>query len=297
METTDDIIRRIREDMPQKMEGFCNGELVVLDLPKLADRLEAAIKREIEDAVVATVKAAAKSASEVYEPHIQSEHVGNGAKMRKALERIHMHLRAYVRHEILEESLCLRIKNEINKALAEPPCESVTDCNALNAEKAYEVVAKWRHHLEFKFTNGFGNDTAADIGRDMLACLDEIKQSIPAPSDKKTAENVNSDAAIGNTAKIREALEVFVKVCEEGSNVDIEMLAYAYKKAKAALSEPPRNCDLLANAQTALAAIHDDRGYVQSPIDERELTVKWLLAEAKGECNESKFQPDDARGT
>lgn len=271
METTDDIIRRIREDMPQKMEGFCNGELVVLDLPKLADRLEAAIKREIEDAVVATVKAAAKSASEVYEPHIQSEHVGNGAKMRKALERIHMHLRAYVRHEILEESLCLRIKNEINKALAEPPCESVTDCNALNAEKAYEVVAKWRHHLEFKFTNGFGNDTAADIGRDMLACLDEIKQSIPAPSDKKTAEKVNSDAAIGNTAKIREALEKFIAVDLSGLkfpldgdssaiyNSDKKEITIPYWRvaellnevkaaqdmAKSVLPTPPRNYDLL----------------------------------------------------
>lgn len=51
-----------------------------------ADRIEAAYKREIEDAIAATVRAAAKSASEVYEPHIQSEPVGNAAAMREALK-------------------------------------------------------------------------------------------------------------------------------------------------------------------------------------------------------------------
>lgn len=47
---------------------------------KLLNRLEAAHKRDIENAIAATVKAAAKSASEVYEPHIQSEPSGNAAK-------------------------------------------------------------------------------------------------------------------------------------------------------------------------------------------------------------------------
>ena len=58
--------------------------------------------------------------------------------------------------------------------------------------------------------------------------------------------------------------------------------------AEAALAKPPRNCDLLSDAQEALAAIHEDRCYVNNPIDERRLTVEWLFDEAKGETDGSK---------
>lgn len=57
---------------------------------------------------------------------------------------------------------------------------------------------------------------------------------------------------------------------------------------KSAISSPPRNCDVLSDTQEALAAIHEDRGYVNNPIDERRLTVEWLFAEAKGETDGSK---------
>ena len=54
-------------------------------------------------------------------------------------------------------------------------------------------------------------------------------------------------------------------------------------KIDAALSALPRNCDVLSDKQEALAAIHEDRGYVNNPIDERRLTVEWLFDEAKGD--------------
>ena len=57
---------------------------------------------------------------------------------------------------------------------------------------------------------------------------------------------------------------------------------------ESALSAPPRNCDVLSVKQEALAAIHEDRCYVNNPIDERRLTVEWLFAEAKGETDGSK---------
>ena len=64
---------------------------------------------------------------------------------------------------------------------------------------------------------------------------------------------------------------------------EINKTISAVEKARQALSVPPRNCDLLSDAQEALAAIHEDRCYVNNPIDERRLTVNWLFAEAKGE--------------
>ena len=65
-------------------------------------------------------------------------------------------------------------------------------------------------------------------------------------------------------------------------------LKEVYEIADTALSVPPRNCDVLSDTQEALAAIHEDRGYVNNPIDERRLTVEWLFAEAKGETDGSK---------
>lgn len=85
---------------------------------------------------------------------------------------------------------------------------------------------------------------------------------------------------LGNNAKIREALAEARKVIKAmGGYWARETLPII----DSALDEPPRNCDVLANAQKALDAIHDDRCYVQNPVEERKLTVEWLFAEAKGE--------------
>lgn len=48
--TISDILRTIREGMPQKMESLKNGELVVLDTAKLADCIEEAYRREFDEA-------------------------------------------------------------------------------------------------------------------------------------------------------------------------------------------------------------------------------------------------------
>ena len=69
---------------------------------------------------------------------------------------------------------------------------------------------------------------------------------------------------------------------------DPPALKEVYEIADTALSVPPRNCDVLSDTQDALAAIHEDRCYVNNPIDERRMTVEWLFAEAKGETDGSK---------
>lgn len=62
---------------------------------------------------------------------IPQEPQNNAAKMRDALKRIHTLLRAYLRHEILAESLCLNIKNEIKDALSAP----ARNCDVGTAEE------------------------------------------------------------------------------------------------------------------------------------------------------------------
>lgn len=164
---------------------------------------------------------------------------------------------------------------------------AVTNCNDLNAAKACEVVAKWRAHLEFKFANGFGIDTAADIGRDMLACLDEIKQSIAAPLNINPAENVNSEKVIYNGAKLREAVEAVVEVGYphnfQREAPHIRSYCYditkAIEKCYAALSAPARNCDRqFRNAHDVLSRFTAETGrQIFNTTD----VINWLLAEAK----------------
>ena len=89
-----------------------------------------------------------------------------------------------------------------------------------------------------------------------------------------------------NAAKMREALLKASVVLNEATHHNLteeyinECLALIYS----ALSDQPRNCDVLSDTQEALAAIHEDRCYVNNPTDERRLTVEWLFAEAKGDA-------------
>ena len=90
---------------------------------------------------------------------------------------------------------------------------------------------------------------------------------------------------------MRAALEQIHELLSIGGKPNTSMcIRYeaAYQTVEEALSVPPRNCDVLSDTQEALAAIHEDRGYVNNPIDERRLTVEWLFAEAKGETDGSK---------
>lgn len=109
-------------------------------------------------------------------------------------------------------------------------------------------------------------------------------------ADRLDAAIKREREAVGNAAAIRSALEAVVKVGyphnfqREAPHIRgyCYEITTAIEKCFAALSAPARNCDLLANAQDALAAIHNDRCCVQNPIDERRLSVNWLFAEAKG---------------
>ena len=93
---------------------------------------------------------------------------------------------------------------------------------------------------------------------------------------------------VGNAAAMRKACANIAEYAKTAAChiEDTHLLSYINQIeswAEAALSSPPRNCDVLSDKQEALAAMHEDRGYVNNPIDERRLTVEWLFDEAKGE--------------
>ena len=134
---------------------------------------------------------------------------------------------------------------------------------------------------------------------DLLSFADRIE----AAHKRELESTVEKSSQVGNAAKMREALEkvrfylpYFLQYMRLHLE-DAEAGGY-YERilevVNAALSAPPRHCDLLSDAQEALAAIHEDRCYVNNPIDERRLTVNWLFAEArlfdeaKGEAHEQK---------
>lgn len=122
--------------------------------------------------------------------------------------------------------------------------------------------------------------------------VDVSKMETTTPTSEKSS-------AVGNAAAMREALDAIIRIdtrmlkrllCElvEADIFDggqIKKTISSVEKARRSLSAPPRNCDLLSDAQEALAAIHEDRDYVNNPIDERRLTVNWLFAKAKGETD------------
>ena len=123
--------------------------------------------------------------------------------------------------------------------------------------------------------------------------MSETLEDIVVSKMETTTPTCEKSSAVGNAAKMREALEQILWCLEwmsdntENKSIK-DHLAKPIELAKSALSAPPRNCDLLSDAQEALAAIHEDRCYVNNPIDERRLTVEWLFAEAKGETDGSK---------
>lgn len=85
METIADIVAEMRaKTAKSKDEAWYDKK----KWEELCNRIKVAHQRELEDAIADTIVAAGKSASEVYEPHIQSEPVGNAAKIREALDAI-----------------------------------------------------------------------------------------------------------------------------------------------------------------------------------------------------------------
>lgn len=137
METIKDIVAELREHSGELFPPWLiYNEDGGLDVSILADRIEAVHKREQEDAIAATVVAAAKSASEVYEPHIQSVPVGNAAKMREALETIS-------KCDISKEEDCYTLYRVCEAALSDPPrncdkCLTPKDAMLAHLEEVYE---------------------------------------------------------------------------------------------------------------------------------------------------------------
>ena len=102
---------------------------------------------------------------------------------------------------------------------------------------------------------------------------------------EQTVTNCNQ---LGNAAAMREALLRILGTADHlQTRFSIPKLASEEilelkQIAESALSAPPRNCDRYSH-NGALVAIHNDRCYVQNPVEERKFTVDWLYAEAKGE--------------
>ena len=120
--------------------------------------------------------------------------------------------------------------------------------------------------------------------------MSETLEGIVADVSKMetTTQTREKSSAVGNASKMREALMeirsrlVYLYGMTDGT-FNQPALKEVYEIADTALSAPPRNCDVLSDTQDALAAIHEDRCYVNNPIDERRMTVDWLFAKANGE--------------
>lgn len=129
-----------------------------------------------------------------------------------------------------------------------------------------------------------------DASKCLFACEVDLKHDNRDISRMLRQSADMMDMAVGNAAAMRDALEKvrfympyflqYMRLHRE----DAEGGGY-YERildvVNSALSAPPRNCDVLSDAQEALAAIHEDRCYVNNPIDERRLTVNWLFDEAR----------------
>ena len=147
-------------------------------------------------------------------------------------------------------------------------------------ETVADIVAEMRSN-EFDDPR-FGRDgllAARTLARGWADRIEAAGEGFAAGEQSATDCN-----KLGNAAAMREALNEIQLVCyKAGITIEYDVACGIIKsKSRAALSAPPRNCDV-GTAQDALATIHNDRCYVRNPIDERRLTVNWLFAEAEKE--------------
>ena len=181
--------------------------------------------------------------------------------------------------------------------------ETVADIVAEMRKRAEEVYAGQAGYPE-SWKDQMNDDEIREIA-DRIEAAHKREREAGAEAAKicgEIGEIVGRDAACHqpvtdchglNAAAMREACENIAEYAKTAAChiEDTHLLSYINQIeswAEAALSSPPRNCDVLSDKQEALAAIHEDRGYVNNPIDERRLTVEWLFDEAKGETHEQK---------
>jgi hypothetical protein len=96
------------------------------------------------------------------------------------------------------------------------------------------------------------------------------------------AATAKDSLQVGNAAKMREALRevaVILNVCEKTNVSMAATLATIAEVVKAALSAPPRNCDLYTRDEARLAYhLHGDGLMTMQAL------ADWLYAEAKGDA-------------
>ena len=88
---------------------------------------------------------------------------------------------------------------------------------------------------------------------------------------------------LGNAAKMREACEALMSDIGGYLTDGLEVIwcgisGETIKKARSALSAPPRNCDRFANANEALKAFEKEKGETLIEF------IRWLFAETKGDA-------------
>lgn len=118
--------------------------------------------------------------------------------------------------------------------------------------------------------------------RDIVA---EMRKDMPRVVDTKVilrnyADRIEQSVTKCNQLKMREALKELIVNIEMRSpsfGLNVMVDTKTFLDAKAALSAPPRNCDLYETEYEALKAFH-----ATHPISTYYLYVKWLFAEAKG---------------
>lgn len=153
-ESIADILRemRILGRIDEKSTDKIPRSLQALGLRAYAHRIEAAYRREVEDAIAATVKASAKSASEVYEPHIQPAQVGNTAKMRDALEHVEKLAREFAVGNYYVSDFPKMLLDAIRPALAAPP----RNCDIYRTKKERDAAyKKYREYVIMSNANPF----------------------------------------------------------------------------------------------------------------------------------------------
>ena len=126
--------------------------------------------------------------------------------------------------------------------------------------------------------------------REMALIEESYRWDVVAKMLRQAADMMEREATrekssqFGNAAKMREALEQIRELLSIGGKPDTSMcIRYeaSHQIAEAALSAPPRNCDVCNTVDDAVAlAIH--LGVVDCGFGAREM-AEFLLAEAKGE--------------
>ena len=121
-----------------------------------------------------------------------------------------------------------------------------------------------------------------------VAAKDEVIQLLNdeiSEEQRRKMATAEKSSAVGNCAKLREALKDIVRIVEQirllYSDFPYEIHDIA-RKARAALAAPPRNCDKYPTFNDAIRALADKRGWHDAKWDSERYCIlaSWLLAPA-----------------